>query len=71
MTDSIKIEVKRCKDCPRLVVERRYTPDSWEHAVDWFCEKADKRMIAGYIEWERDEPKGIPDWCPFRKLDRL
>lgn len=29
------------------------------------AKKARNKKIAGYVEWERDWPDQIPDWCPL------
>lgn len=66
-SEPVFLKLETCKHCPHLSVKRMYTEDSWEHAFDWFCSNHNNEKIAGYIEWERDEPKIIPEWCPLRK----
>lgn len=39
----IQIEIKTCQECPFFKSERYYTSDSFEHAMDWFCTKSDKK----------------------------
>lgn len=60
----IKIEIKKCSECPFFKEERVYTADSFEIPFDWFCKKAHGRKIAGYVEWH--DKIAIPDWCPCR-----
>lgn len=67
---SIKIEVTNCADCPRLYRQFVRTADSWSHGHDWICtgiDGKDNRSIRSFVEWASEEPKGIPDWCPYRK----
>jgi len=59
----IKYVITSCNQCQFCKTER--TPGAG-YALDWFCEKNNDKQIAGYIEWSRDEPKRIPEWCPFR-----
>lgn len=62
----IEFEIKDCQDCPFCETKRMYTGDSWEHAFDYFCKKADNKQIATYIEWRSEMPE-VPDWCPCRR----
>jgi len=64
---SVQLTINKCGECPHKHSKRQYTADSWEHASEWLCRAADDKQIAGYIEWSRDEPKKIPEWCPLRK----
>ncbi len=77
---SVFLEIKSCRECPHRKTRRFYTADSWEHVTDWYCTKIDRPMGAStdtmpdvensnsiaHVEWSRDEPKKIPDWCPLR-----
>jgi hypothetical protein len=62
----IKINIQNCKECPNFEIERMYIADSFETAFNWFCGKADKRKIKGYVEWHEENKIKIPDWCPCR-----
>ena len=62
-TASLKID--HCSKCPFLEMKRHYTADSFEHAHDWFCKKADGKKIEGYVDWNEEKDVKIPDWCPM------
>jgi hypothetical protein len=62
----IQLEIKTCKECPHFEEKRMYTADSFEHAMDWFCEKENGKKIQGYVEWHEEKDVKIPDWCPCR-----
>jgi len=59
---TITIKVKNCRKCPFLNTEK--TPGRC--AEDWYCSKKKNKCISEYIEWPREEPKAVPDWCPYR-----
>lgn len=61
----IKLEITSCKDCPKFIMERMYTSDSWEEAYNWFCNANEKKKIQGYVEWHEEKSVKIPDWCPL------
>jgi hypothetical protein len=77
---SVKLTINNCGECPHREVARFYTADSWEHVMTWFCNKTDRPKPAmtdkqkhvenssriALVEWSRDEPKEIPEWCPLR-----
>ena len=62
----IRISIKSCQDCPHWSRTRMWTEDSWEEAYDWFCEKANSKKIAGYVEWNDVTKVKIPEWCPCK-----
>jgi hypothetical protein len=53
-------------ECPHLKLER--TPRAG-YAHDYICKakKNGNNKIAVYVEYPSEEPKVIPDWCPFKK----
>lgn len=61
----IAIDINKCTECPFVKCTKHYTEDSWEHASDYWCGRADNRKIAVYIEWPREMPL-VPDWCPIK-----
>ena len=64
--------IKNCKECPFLKMERYYTEDSWETAFNWYCEKKENKMIAGYVNCTSNEEDSveIPKWCPLSKTSK-
>lgn len=56
------LELKHCRECPHC--DMRHMPG--HDASDWHCLLA-KRVISTYIEYQSDEPKEIPKWCPLPK----
>lgn len=61
----IQIDIKTCRECPFIKIERCYTADSYEYANDWFCGKKDNKKIEGYISWNEERDVEIPKWCPI------
>jgi len=61
------LEIHSCKECPHKRTKPQYTADSFEHNEKWLCHAAKDKIIAQWIEWSKDEPKGIPKWCPLKK----
>jgi len=67
----VMLKVSNCKNCPHC--DTKLTK-GYGHATDYFCKlDADKKLIKGYCEWQRDEPQDgeIPAWCPLIKLMHL
>lgn len=62
---TVYLEITACRNCPHLKREQYLTPDSFDTPeFNWFCEKANHREIAKYVDiW--DEDPEIPDWCPL------
>jgi uncharacterized repeat protein (TIGR04076 family) len=67
--DAVQLTIKKCGDCPHHKVGSSYSLDGWDRGSDWTCTKAGK-VIVPFVEWKREEPKGVPDWCPLRTLER-
>ena len=65
-----ELDIKNCKQCPFIDIQRCYTSDSWEHADDWFCEKADNKKISGYVGFFEEDAVEIPSWCPCKTKSR-
>ena len=79
MSVAMKLEVKRCVDCPFSEKHQILTPDSFEFDMGVFCSKIDeiqekhstydgvitKKLVFSY-EWLSEINQEIPDWCPFR-----
>ena len=65
------IEIESCKECKSVLIERRYTADSFETCYYWQCKetKRKKNIIGDYIDWHEKEEylPLIPKWCPKRK----
>lgn len=65
----IIVEIKNCQDCPFVKETRHWTPDSWDHAFDYYCKKVETingpKTIAEYIEFPSEMPD-VPSWCPCR-----
>lgn len=66
MTDSVKLEIKSCKDCPNMKSDRHYTADSFENEFIWTCKASQGKLIA-YMDWN-DKLPPIPKWCPLREI---
>ena len=66
---SVFLEIKQCNKCPYLKTQHVYTGDSFDHGDEWLCTKTKRKnnRIAGFVEWTRDEPKEIPEWCPLKR----
>lgn len=62
----IFLEIKSCSDCPHFLSERRYTSDDFETMFDWFCKKADNKVIRSFVECGEEKDIKIPKWCPAR-----
>lgn len=76
----MSVTINTCKDCAHLGVTRYYTADSWEHVMTWYCRKVKRpkpettdrqKKVQNsskikLVEYPREEPKEIPDWCPLR-----
>jgi len=60
----IKYVITSCSKCHFIGTKRTVGAG---YALDWFCTKCNNKPIAGYVEWTRDEPSRIPEWCPYRK----
>lgn len=61
----IELEIKSCKDCPFIKMERRYGADSWEETHDWYCSKESNKEIETDVEWRDVNTVPIPKWCPI------
>ena len=64
MPRQAKLIINNCKECPHFKIGTSYSFDGWDRGSDWICKKADKKL-AVFVEWPRDEPKEIPEWCPL------
>jgi len=71
MIMTVFIPINTCMECPHLKIERTIGAG---YAHDYICKakKNGNNKIAVYVEYPSEEPKVIPDWCPFKnKIDFL
>lgn len=64
-TRTVRLTIKKCRECPHVEIGMNYSLDGWDRGNDWKCKKAD-RTIASFVERPSDEPL-IPMWCPLAK----
>jgi hypothetical protein len=59
---TIKLEVESCLQCPK--VKKSVTVNAG-CAYDYTC-TVNNKLITGYVEYESEEPKEVPEWCPLK-----
>lgn len=59
----VTLQISSCAKCPFIEAQRT---EGAGYALDYFCTKKRYKKIAGYVEWDSEFPKEIPEWCPLR-----
>lgn len=61
------LPISSCLECPHRKEANPWSSDGWDRMIDWICQKANNKTIAGAVEFHEERKIKIPNWCPLEE----